>query len=100
MFIDPFLRLIDLQLRSLQGRLEDITILGCFPQISNKASTPEDMLIDAFDKKYHQGALQDDLGLRILYYRQEGYSQMEIAAFERVNQSTISRVERKIGQRA
>lgn len=95
MFIDPFDTLLDFQLRSMQGRLEEITVLGCFPQTSIISNMTADMLADAFDKKYHQPELwKGEKALATIYYK-EGYSQVQIAGILGISQQSISKMLRE-----
>jgi len=92
LFTDPFNDLIDYQLRSLQARLEEVTILGCFPQTSTKNDKAEEMLIEAFDRKYHSPELWENKKWMILTYSAQGYTQVEIGAMTGVSQQRVSKI--------
>jgi len=92
LFIDPFEIVIDFQLRSMQGRLEEITILGCFPQTSIIEDRNQGMLADAYDKKYHQPELWIGRKARVVAYHIQGYTQNEIGVFENMPQQKISMI--------
>uniref|UniRef100_A0A6M3JW64 Uncharacterized protein n=1 Tax=viral metagenome TaxID=1070528 RepID=A0A6M3JW64_9ZZZZ len=92
MFTDPFNDLIDYQLRSLQARLEEVTILGCFPQTSTKNDRTEEMLIEAFDRKYHSPELWEGRRGRVINLYQQGFTQIEIAAEEKISQAAIHKI--------
>lgn len=82
----------------MQGRLEEITILGCFPQTSIIEDRNQEMLADAFDKKYHQPELWIGRKARVIAYHEQGYTQIEIAAFEGIPQQKISIILRGSGK--
>ncbi len=95
MFFDPIQRFIDYQLRSRQARLDEMVILGCFPQVSIETDYWEDAAIDAIDMKYFGLGRFSDRVKRVLAYRLEGWTEREISAFERVSQPAIYKILKK-----
>ncbi len=96
MFFDPIQRFIDYQLRSRQARLDEMVILGCFPQVSIETDYWEDAAIDAIDMKYFGLGRHFDRVGRVIAYRREGWTMREIGAFERVSAMTVQRILAKI----
>ena len=96
LFIDPIQRFIDYQLRSRQARLDEIVILGCFPQISIETDYFENALIEAIDMKYFGSGRHSDRVERVVAYRLEGWTEREIGAFERVSHASIHKILKKI----
>lgn len=90
--IDPIQVLIDRQLRSLQGRLEEMLSLKTFTQASIKTEGMEDAFIEAIDQKWFSSGLGDERAARVMDYYLEGYTQAEIAVMEGCAQQTISRI--------
>ncbi len=59
----------------------------------------EDAMITAFDQKYHQPELWQGTKGRVIAYYEQGYTQIEIRAFEGIPQQKISMILRGIGKK-
>ncbi len=60
----------------------------------------EDAMIVAFDQKYHQPELWEGQKARVIAYHEQGYTQIEISAFEGIPQQKISMILRGGGKKS